>query len=133
MITRIARAGLAYWAITFAIAFVLGTIRVLAIAPALGSETLAVMLELPVMLLVSWTVARRVVARSQPMNGQARLAMGAFAFALLMAAEALLAVLAFGQSAGEWAASLFVVPGIIGLAGQAVFALMPALVRGARA
>lgn len=133
MTVRILRAGVLYWAIVFALGFVLGTIRVLAIAPALGSETKAVILELPVMLLASWAAARWVVRRFEPMGRAGWLGAGGFAFALLIAAEAALAALAFGQSAGEWAESLFVVPGIIGLAGQVAFALMPALAGGARA
>lgn len=108
----------------------LGTIRVLVIAPALRSETVAVILELPLMLLASWFAARRLVARHAPMPLKARLAMGGLAFALLMGAEAVLAVSAFGQTVSEWAASLSALPGIIGLAGQLGFALMPALARG---
>ena len=130
MTVRIIRAALFYWAIVFALGFVLGTIRVLAIAPALGSETKAVILELPVMLFASWVAAQWVMRRVAPMNRAARLASGCLAFALLMAAEAALAWLAFGQPLDAWAASLFAVPGVIGLAGQAAFALMPALAGG---
>jgi hypothetical protein len=133
MTSRILRAGLLYWVIVFTLGFVLGTIRVLAIAPALGNETKAVILELPVMLLASWASARWIVRRFEPMGRAAWLGAGGFAFAMLMAAEAALAAMAFGQSPGEWTESLFVVPGIIGLAGQAAFALMPALAGGARA
>jgi hypothetical protein len=60
--------------------------------------------------------------------------MGARAFALLMIAEAALGVLAFGESLTGWAASLFAMPGVIGLAGQLAFAAMPLAVgRGAGA
>lgn len=130
MTMRIARAALLYWAIVFALGFVLGTVRVLAIAPALGSETKAVILELPVMLLASWAAALKVMRHFAPMDRAARLAAWCLAFALLMASEAALARLAFGQSLSAWVKSLFVVPGIIGLAGQAAFALMPALAGG---
>jgi hypothetical protein len=41
--------------------------------------------------------------------------------------ESALAVLVFGESLAEWTASLFRIAGIIGLAGQMLFALMPAL------
>lgn len=132
MTLRIIRAALLYWAIIFAFGFVLGAVRVLAIAPALGSETMAVILELPVMLLASWAAALNVTRRFAPLDGTARLAAGCLAFALLMASEAALARLAFGQSFDAWSASLFAVPGIIGLAGQAAFALMPALAGGTR-
>lgn len=46
---RIASAGLAYWAVVFALGFVLGTIRVLWLAPLVGLIP-ATALELPVML-----------------------------------------------------------------------------------
>jgi hypothetical protein len=128
-----ARAGTVYFAIVFALGFVLGTLRVLWIAPALG-EVGAVIAELPVMLAASWIAAGRLVRRYAVARTAARAGMGARAFALLMIAEAALGVLAFGESLTGWAASLFAMPGVIGLAGQLAFAAMPLAVgRGAGA
>jgi hypothetical protein len=124
------RAGFAYFACVFALGFVLGTIRVLWLVPVLG-EVAAVLAELPAMLAASWLAARWLVQRFAVPAGAPRLAMGALAFALLMAAEAGLGVLAFGESLGSWAAGLVAVPGVFGLAGQLGFALMPLFV-GAR-
>ncbi len=119
-------AGARYFAIVFAIAFVFGTIRTLWLAPAIGA-TAAVLVELPLILTVSAVAARRIVRRDRLATRGAALGAGAVAFALLMLAEAGLAVFAFGISLNAWAASLGTVPGVIGLAGQLGFALMPLL------
>jgi hypothetical protein len=126
------RAGAAYFAAVFALGFVLGTLRVVWIAPWLG-ETGAVVLELPVMLAASWIAAGRLVRRFDVARTGERAAMGAIGFALLMIAEASLGVLAFGDSFAGWAAGLVAMPGIIGLTGQIAFAAMPLVAgRGSR-
>lgn len=129
-----AAAAASYAATVFAAGFLLGTIRVLVVAPALG-EVAAVLAELPPMLAVSavaalWAVRRHAV----PATVGARLAMGALAFALLMAAEIALGILAFGQSLASVLGALLRPAGLLGLAGQAAFALMPLilLARGGR-
>jgi hypothetical protein len=124
---QVIRAGLAYFASIFALGFVLGTTRTLWLVPAWG-EVAAVLAELPLMLTASWLAARWLVGRYGVPRGTPRLIMGALAFALLMTAEAALGVLAFDESLISWAANLFAVPGVFGLAGQIGFALMPALV-----
>ena len=122
-------AGIAYFAIVFAAGFVLGTVRTLVLAPAVGPVA-AVALELPVMLGLSWVACGWLVRRfAVPPAWPARLAMGAIAFALLMAAEAGLALLAFGQSPATYLAGLGSSAGLLGLAGQVAFALVP-VVRG---
>lgn len=121
------RLGLAYFAAVFAAGFVLGALRVLAVAPRLG-ETGAVVLELPVMLAVSWLVCGRLLRGRRLSAGQA-LAMGGVAFACLMLAEAGLSVLAFGRSLATHIALYAELPHRIGLAGQAAFAALPLLRR----
>jgi hypothetical protein len=123
----ILHAALAYWAAIFALGFALGTVRTLWLAPALG-ELAAVALELPVMLGASAWAAHRLTRRHAIAAPGPALAMGALAFALLLAAELALA-LALGRSAGEWLASLGEPPGLLGLAGQVAFALMPLALR----
>ncbi len=120
-------AGARYFAVVFAIAFALGTIRTIWIAPAIGA-TAAVLVEVPIILLVSFFVARHTITGAQISSRGEALGAGAVAFAMLMVAEAGLAVLVFGQPFDVWLADLWRVPGIIGLAGQIVFALMPFLV-----
>lgn len=121
---RIGQAALAYWALIFALGFVLGTVRVLWGAAALG-ETNFLLLEVPAMLLASWLVARQLVARFAVARTGPALAMGALALALLLAAELALGVIGFGQSPREWLADLLRAPGIYGLISQLGFALMP--------
>lgn len=117
-------AALAYWALVFAVGFALGTLRVTLLAPAIGPFA-AVASELPLMLLASWWSARLVLRRWPLQSRRERLATGALAFAVLMAAEAALARLAFGQSLSDWTEQLATAPGALGLAGQVVFALIP--------
>ncbi|MFL5254137.1 MAG: hypothetical protein ACJ8AI_14800 [Rhodopila sp.] len=61
-------------------------------------------------------------------NLPARAAMGLTAFALLMAAECVLAVLT-GQAPTAYLRAMMTAAGRIGLAGQIVFALFPLLQR----
>lgn len=55
-LVRSALAGLAYFTLVFAAGFALGTARVLVLLPGVG-ETTAVLLELPLILTVSWLPA----------------------------------------------------------------------------
>ncbi|MBS3929129.1 MAG: hypothetical protein KGZ65_13305 [Sphingomonadales bacterium] len=121
-------AAAVYWAVVFAFAFVLGIVRTLWLAPRLG-ELAATLCELPLVLTVSWLTAKR-VTRGFGVNapGEA-LATGLIAFTLLMLAELALARVLAGQSVGQWAAGLTTPAGMLGLAGQVGFALMPWWVR----
>lgn len=90
------RAAAAYFGIVFAVGFALGTVRTLWLAPALGSALGAVLCELPLMLGASWIVAGWVLRRWRVTRAGEAAAIGALAFAMLMAAECALAGLAFG-------------------------------------
>ena len=123
--THAAKAGAAYFAIVFVAGFVLGTLRVLLLAPRFG-ELVAVMIELPLMLAVSWIACGWVLRRFQvPPRIAPRFSMGAIAFALLMLAEITLSVGAFGASMSDYLDELSTPHGLVGLAGQLLFALMP--------
>lgn len=121
-------AGPAYFGLVFAAGFVLGTLRTLWLAPALG-ELGAVALELPVMLAVSWLACGAVLRRRPLPALPDRAVMGASAFALLMAAEAALA-LALGVPLPAHLAAYAEAPRALGLAGQIAFALIPLVRRG---
>ncbi|MBY0521448.1 MAG: hypothetical protein K2P79_13595 [Sphingomonas sp.] len=121
-------AGAVYFAAVFVVAFALGTVRTLWLAPAIGT-TAAVLTELPLPLLTSFYVGRAIVRRWPAMTRREAIGTGAIAFALLMSAELLLAVAAFGMTAVDWLGSLVRMPGPIGLAGQLGFALMPLIAR----
>jgi hypothetical protein len=120
-------AGAVYFAVVFALGFVLGAVRVLLISPRLG-ELAAVLLETPVMLAASWMASRWAVRRfGVPRSTAPRAAMGAIAFALLMAAELGVSVIVFGRTLAEHAAAYETFPGALGLGAQIVFAAMPLL------
>jgi hypothetical protein len=118
------RAAIAYWAVVFALGFVLGTIRVLWVIPLVGLLP-ATLMELPVMLVASWVASGWLMRRFAISQAYAALAMGGLAFALLMAAECALAVAMFGQTPAQWLTDLSQPHALLGLAGQVVFALMP--------
>lgn len=120
----IGRAAIAYWAVVFALGFVLGTIRVIWLVPLVGLMP-ATALELPVMLGASWVASGWLMRRFAITQAGAALAMGGLAFALLMAAECTLAVALIGQTPAQWLADLRQPHALLGLAGQVVFALMP--------
>lgn len=123
--TAALRAGIAYFAIVFAIGFILGTIRVLVVIPRLG-ETAAVLLELPVMLALSWLACDWLVRQlSVAPVAAPRLAMGALAFVLLMLAELGVSTFGFGRTVAEHFGSYYAVAAQLGLAAQVVFALFP--------
>lgn len=117
--------ALLYFGIVFALAFALGVARVLVVAPAIGPAA-AVFLEVPIVLAASWLVARWLL-RDRHFQFPQRLAVGGIAFALLMVSEALLAAAIFGQSLSQWIAAVLTPLGLVGLAGQLGFAVMPCL------
>ena len=117
------RAGSLYFATIFALGALLGTLRTLVLAPAFGPLA-ATAAELPLMLAASWIVAGRLSRPLGPAFGP-RLAMGLFAFALLMVAEA-----ALGAALGVDPLARFASPeGRLGFAAQCLFAAFPALRR----
>ncbi len=121
---RIASAAIVYWAMVFALGFVLGTVRVLWVIPLVGLIP-ATLLELPIILAASWFAAGWLVRRFRIAGGGEALAVGALAFAILMAAECALAGVLTGQTPAQWVAGLRQPHTLLGLAGQVVFALMP--------
>jgi hypothetical protein len=121
---NIFKAGSAYFALIFSLGFVLGTVRVLAVIPRIG-EFAATLLELPLILTASWFVSGWLISKMRIAPDTAsRLLMGAAAFGLTMIAEPLLG-LSFGESLPEQWAALLRPAGLAGLAGQALFGLMP--------
>jgi hypothetical protein len=125
----VGRAAAVYFALVFAAGFALGTVRVLAVAPCFG-ELAAVLCETPVMLGVSWLACGAAIRAFGVRGRGAGLAMGAAAFALLMAAEAALAVAGFGRSPAEFLHAFGSPAGAVGLAGQVAFGVFPLLRAG---
>ena len=131
--SRVAAAALAYWAGGLTLGFMLGTARVLWVAPRLG-ELGAVAAEVPLMLGAGWWWARIVLRHARLPDLRSARWMGALAFAVLLVSECALAALLFGTPPPQWARALAAPAGLLGLAAQAVWALLPAWVwRGSRA
>ena len=115
----------AYFAIVFAFAFALGTVRVLLIAPRVG-ELAGAAIELPIVLAISWLISRRVMRRWQvPGDAGSRLFVGLAALAMLLAAEILLGVTLFDRDLAGQLAAMTRGSGALGLAAQIVFGLIP--------
>lgn len=126
MINPIA-AGLRYFVPVFTVAFVFGTFRTLVVAPRTG-DVVAVLIEVPLILLVSWWVCRRAV-KGVSQRALPRLMMGGTAFALLMLTESAMSMWLFGRPPAAFLAGFSTVAGLVGLAGQVGFGLMPLLIR----
>jgi hypothetical protein len=120
---RVLQAAAAYFLIVFAAGFVLGVVRTLWLAPRLGAPA-AVVMELPVILTVSWFACARVL-RTWPAGRLEALAVGAVAFVLLIGAELGLSVWLAGRSAAEHWALYRELPHLLGLMGQVLFAGLP--------
>ena len=123
---RATKAGGLYAIIVFLIGFILGTIRVLLVAPRLG-ETTAVIIEAPIMLAASWFVCRWCVDRLHvTRNVPARSLMGFVAFLVLMSAEIGLGAV-LGRSLVDQLAAYGSPAGAIGLGAQMIFVMFPVI------
>ena len=124
---RVLPAAAVYFAIVFSLAFALGMVRTLLVAPRTGDVT-AVLIETPIVLLASWFAARWCTGRfSVPAHASYRLAMGLVAFTLLMAVETALGVMLFARPLAQQLFALGTPAGAIGLLAQIAFGLMPLL------
>lgn len=119
------KAAVIYFAVVFAVGFVLGAIRVMIVAPQLG-EAIATLIELPLMLIASWFVCTWTVRRFavSPALGP-RLVMGLLAFGLLIAAEMILGTVGFGRTLSEQIQAYCTFGPLLGLMAQIVFAVFP--------
>lgn len=127
MLKNAVKAGLLYFAGVFALAFLLGGVRMMLLVPAIG-ELLAVLVETPVILGFAWLLCRRAIALLQVAPAaSARLLMGGVALSVLLIAEVALAMLLFAESPQVFIAGLLTPAGLVGLAGQVVYGLFPLL------
>lgn len=117
-------AGVVYFAAVFSAAFAIGVLRTLVIAPAIG-ELAAVLIEVPILLALSWIVCGWVLRRIPVPQAIGRLMMGILAFGLLMVAELLLSILIGHRTVAEHFALFRTAPVQIGLVGQIGFAAIP--------
>lgn len=119
---------LAYFGIVFGAGFVLGALRVLAVAPRLG-EARAELLETPIMLVIIYFAARLVVDRFRIERVSVALAVGSAALGLLLAFEFTLVLAVRGLTFDAWYADRDPAAFAAYLAGLLAFALMPAVFR----
>jgi hypothetical protein len=113
--------------VVFAAGFALGAIRVLVLVPAIGALA-AVLVEMPFILGISVFVAGRLIGMMRVGDTLAeRLAMGASALVLLVVVEIGLPTVLTGPSLTEQLALYGRPDKLVGLAGQIVFAALPAL------
>jgi hypothetical protein len=122
-------AGAIYFALVFALGFLLGTLRTLLVPDTPGrSRLVGVSIELPVMLVASWFASKYVIrCFAVPPTFGARALMGGLAFLLLLLAEFAVGVLLFQRSVAEHLALYADASYALGLAAQIGFALMPLL------
>jgi ABC-type uncharacterized transport system permease subunit len=118
-----------YFAAVFATGFVLGTVRVLMTAPAIG-EAWATVLELPVMLAASWFLCAWTIAKFDvaPRAG-VRAGMGLLALLHLLTAETALGVAGFGRSLDAQLSEYLKLGPMLGLIAQMAFAAFPLIQR----
>jgi len=120
-------AGLAYFGCVFAAGFALGVVRTVFVVPLLG-ETVAVAMELPIVLAIAWIVSRWLTQRFEiPARLLPRAVMGTTAFILLMAGELSISLLLAGRDVNEHLQFYRESSHMLGLAGQIAFALFPVL------
>jgi len=122
---RALTAGTVYFLALFALGFVLGTIRVLVVAPRIGALA-ATAVEVPVMLAVALFTCRWAVRRWQvPRETTLRWAMALSFLALLLAFETLLGATLFGRTLAEQGAALLTPAGLLGASAQIIAASLP--------
>ena len=121
-------AGVLYFALVFAVGFVLVAIRTLWVVPRIGTRT-AELMEMPIMLVITFVAARWTVLRlSVPMMWSARLEMGCMALVLMLVAELGFVLWVRGLSIKEYFATRDPVSGAAYYLLLVVFAIMPRLV-----
>lgn len=129
---RVVKAAGLYFALVFGAGFVLGTIRVLWLVPAVGPRT-AELFEMPVMLAIVVLSARWVAQRFQvPPTASRRLGMGGMALAMILALDFTVVLWIRGLSLGQYIEIFDPVAGTAYFVTLGLFALMPWLVVYAR-
>lgn len=126
-LTGTVKAGFFYFASVFGVGFVLGTIRVPFLVPRLGARC-AELLELPIILVACYVLARFTMRRFGPFADAHRVAIGAIALTLLIIAELGLALVIQDQSLAQFLASRDPVSGAAYALSLVLFALMPRMV-----
>lgn len=124
---RIVMGACAYLALAFGAGFILGVVRTLWLAPAIG-ETQAVLIELPLMAVICWFVCRAAMRWTRPPAGVLpRILLGGLWFAGLQGLEALLAGMVRDLSVTQWAQMVTTPAGLASLTVMLACATFPLL------
>jgi hypothetical protein len=125
---QVVKAGAIYFVLVFSAGFVVGTIRVLWLAPAVGTRT-AELLEMPVMFEVI-ILSARWVARyfSVPYTASSRLGMGGIALASILLLDFTVVLWVRGLSLSQYIEAFDPVAGTAYFVMLGVCAVMPLLV-----
>jgi len=122
---RSVRAGLLYFLLTFGAGFALGPIRLLLLVPRIGVRA-AELIELPVMVLISYLAARWITrCLAVPPATAPRLAMGLIALALLVTCEFTVVLKLQGLTLQDYLAHRDPVSGTAYALSLAIVALLP--------
>lgn len=123
------KAAVIYFALVFATAFVLGTIRVLWLVPIVGTRT-AELLEMPLMLAVVIIAARWVVRHFEEAMGSLTpwLGIGGMALVLTLLFDFTVVLWIRGLSFAQYVEAFDPVAGTVYFVMLGVFAIMPMLV-----
>lgn len=124
---KIVRPAFLYFLLVFGIGFVLGTIRTLWLVPQFGART-AELMEMPVMLVAIFIVARRIVRRFVQSAPSHWLAVGLLALVFMLAAEFTLVLSLRGLTISEYLAQRDPVSGTAYVASLILFACAPFLI-----
>lgn len=121
------RVGILYFGIIFAVGFVFGVLRTLALEVFSGATRLgAVLVEVPIILSIAWIVCGALMQRWKiTRDGGAAIAMGVTALTLLLLAEVGLSLVLTGLSLKQHIALYSQAAHFTGLAGQCFFAALP--------
>lgn len=121
-------AGAVYAVAVFGLAFLTGALRTVAVTSTGASPVLAVAIELPILLLVSWVICGLLLERMHvPAETGVRLLMGAVALIVMLSGEFTLSALLIGRSLPDFLAAYAHPEAMFGLAGQLAFAAFPVI------
>jgi hypothetical protein len=123
--TKVLSTSLIYFGLVFAAGFLLAPVRIMLLVPTLG-ERLAELTELPVMLLITWLVARWLMrSRLMPYRRWQRMLAGTLALSLMLLAECWVVLFVLEISLVEHFATRDPVAGLAYYLSLLLFAAMP--------
>ncbi len=125
---QVLKAGVLYFAVVFAVGFVLGTVRTLFVVPRVAVRT-AELAEAPLMLTASVLAARLVIRRlGLATPSRTRLAVGLVALGLMLLLEFTFVLWLRGVTVREYLQTRDPVSGLVYFASLGAFAVMPLFV-----